>query len=86
MLARLRITNNLLKFSQDLTVYLNITTNSCVKLKVHETLKITVKVENNGGNVRLVLEGEAQETPKIEAAEEAAPSTWVKNMKCASAG
>jgi hypothetical protein len=58
----------------------------CVKLKVHETLKITVKVENNGENVRLVLEGEARETLKIEAAEETAPSMWVKNMKCVSAG
>ena len=57
----------------------------CVKLKLRETLKITVKVENNGVNVGLVLEREAQETPKTKAVEEVALSSWAKNMKCASA-
>jgi hypothetical protein len=58
-----------------MTVYTEHQPILCVKLKVHETLKLTVKVEDNGENFRLVLEGEAQETPKTEAAEEAAPSS-----------
>jgi integrase len=46
-----------------------------VKLKLKETLKITVNVKNNGENVQLVLEREAQETLKTKVAKEAAPST-----------
>jgi hypothetical protein len=47
----------------------------CVKLKLRETLEITVNVSNSGENVRLVLEREAQETLKTKAAEETAQSS-----------
>jgi len=46
----------------------------CVMLKLWETLTIAINVENNGVNVRSVLEREAQETPKTKAVEETAQS------------
>ncbi|HLE75852.1 MAG TPA: hypothetical protein VI864_07415 [Candidatus Bathyarchaeia archaeon] len=43
-------------------------------LKLRETLTIAINVENSGENVRSVLEREAQETPRTNAAEETAQS------------
>ena len=43
-------------------------------LKPWETLTVAVNVENSGENVRSVLEREAQETPRTNAAEKTSQS------------
>ena len=52
-------------------------------LKLRQLLIIVFKVENNGENILLVLEKEAQEMPKTDAAEARATVqlNWERNMK-----